>query len=133
MSRDDAAVSRQDAAAPDATVGREDAAAPDAAAGPARIAELRTTIDALDQRIVGLLAERTRVVRELTVHKTDEPTVRSLDRVQQVLDRVRDLAIRDGMPPEVAVAAYRALIEELTRMQLRMLAERTAAAVPKGQ
>ncbi|GIJ79206.1 isochorismate pyruvate lyase [Micromonospora phaseoli] len=104
-----------------------------AAAGAARIAELRTTIDEIDQRIVGLLAERTRVVRELTVHKTDEPTVRSPDRVRQVLGRVHDLAVGHDMPPEVAVATYRALIDELTRMQLHMLADRSAAAAPKGQ
>ncbi|MFV2102984.1 chorismate mutase [Micromonospora sp. LOL_024] len=106
---------------------------PASADGPARIAELRTTIDDLDRRIVGLLAERTRVVRELTVHKTDEPTVRSPDRVRQVLGRVHDLAVGHDMPPEVAVAAYRALIDELTRMQLHMLADRGAAAGPQGQ
>ncbi|WP_433554075.1 chorismate mutase [Micromonospora zamorensis] len=99
-----------------------------AAGGPARIAELRGAIDGLDQRIIALLAERTRVVQELTAHKTDEATVRSPDRVRQVLDRVHDLASRHGMPPEVAVGTYRALIDELTRMQLDMLAARRAAA-----
>ncbi|SBT43359.1 chorismate mutase [Micromonospora auratinigra] len=104
-----------------------------ATAGPARIAELRATIDGLDQRIVALLAERTRVVRELTVHKSDEAAVRSPDRVRQVLDRVRGLADRHGMPPEVAVGTYRALIEELTRMQLDMLAARRAGTAPAGE
>ncbi|MEU7653472.1 chorismate mutase [Micromonospora taraxaci] len=99
-----------------------------AADGPARIAELRGVIDHLDQRIIALLAERTRVVQELTAHKTDEATVRSPDRVRQVLDRVSDLAVGNGMPPEVAVGTYRALIDELTRMQLDMLAARRAAA-----
>ncbi|MET7867245.1 chorismate mutase [Micromonospora taraxaci] len=99
-----------------------------AADGPTRIAELRGVIDHLDQRIIALLAERTRVVQELTAHKTDEATVRSPDRVRQVLDRVSDLAVGNGMPPEVAVGTYRALIEELTRMQLDMLAARRAAA-----
>ncbi|GAB4102721.1 hypothetical protein GCM10028790_17390 [Micromonospora taraxaci] len=99
-----------------------------AADGPTRIAELRGVIDHLDQRIIALLAERTRVVQELTAHKTDEATVRSPDRVRQVLDRVSDLAVGNGMPPEVAVGTYRALIDELTRMQLDMLAARRAAA-----
>ncbi|WP_435821799.1 chorismate mutase, partial [Micromonospora taraxaci] len=100
----------------------------DRADGPTRIAELRGVIDHLDQRIIALLAERTRVVQELTAHKTDEATVRSPDRVRQVLDRVSDLAVGNGMPPEVAVGTYRALIDELTRMQLDMLAARRAAA-----
>ncbi|TNH29677.1 chorismate mutase [Micromonospora orduensis] len=101
---------------------------PVSAAGPARIGELRAAIDGLDERIIALLAERTRVVRELTAYKTDEATVRSPDRVRQVLDRVSGLAERNGMPPEVAVGTYRALIDELTRMQLDMLAARRAAA-----
>ncbi|WP_238424221.1 chorismate mutase, partial [Micromonospora parastrephiae] len=84
--------------------------------------------DGLDERIIALLAERTRVVQELSAHKTDEATVRSPDRVRQVLDRVHDLADRHGMPPAVAVGTYRALIDELTRMQLDMLAARRAAA-----
>ncbi|WP_435207647.1 chorismate mutase [Micromonospora sp. bgisy143] len=96
--------------------------------GPARIAELRVAIDGLDRQIIALLAERTRVVRELTVHKTDEATVRSPERVRQVLDRIHGLAVGQGMPPEVAVGTYRALIEELTLMQLDMLAARRAAA-----
>ncbi|MFG1653014.1 chorismate mutase [Micromonospora sp. NPDC049275] len=95
--------------------------------GPARIAELRVAIDALDKRIVALLAERTRVVQELTAHKTDEATVRSPERARQVLGRVHDLASRQGIPPEVAVGTYRALIDELTRMQLDMLRARRAA------
>ncbi|WFE98806.1 chorismate mutase [Micromonospora sp. WMMD964] len=99
-----------------------------AADGPGRIAELRGVIDHLDQRIIALLAERTRVVQELTAYKTDEATVRSPDRVRQVLDRVSDLAVGNGMPPQVAVGTYRALIDELTRMQLDMLAARRAAA-----
>lgn len=98
----------------------------DAATDTARIGELRGRIDGLDQRIVELLAERTRVVRELTGHKTDEAAIRSPDRVRQVLDRVHDLAERHGMPPAVAVATYRALIEELTRMQLDMMDARRA-------
>ncbi|MEU7793193.1 chorismate mutase [Micromonospora tulbaghiae] len=95
--------------------------------GAARITELRAAVDRLDQRIVELLAVRTRVVRELTAHKSDEAAVRSPDRVRQVLDRVAELAGRHGMPPEVAVATYRTLIEELTRMQMDMLADRRVA------
>ncbi|MFI7274348.1 chorismate mutase [Streptomyces sp. NPDC049879] len=93
-----------------------------------RVAELRVTIDALDRRIVALLAERTAVVRELTEHKRDERTVRSPGRVEQVVARVRALAEEHGMPPGIAEAAYRALIAELTAMQMERLHERRAAA-----
>ena len=94
----------------------------------ARIADQRLLIDDLDRRIVALLAERTRVVRILTENKRDEAAVRSPDRVAAVVARVRALAEEHGMPPGIAEATYRTLIEELTQMQLVRLAERRAGA-----
>ncbi|KJY38174.1 MULTISPECIES: chorismate mutase [unclassified Streptomyces] len=93
-----------------------------------RIEELRLSVDALDRRIVALLAERTAVVRELTGFKRDEETVRSPGRVEQVVAKVRGLADEHGMPPGIAEATYRTLIDELTRMQMVLLDERRAAA-----
>lgn len=94
----------------------------------ARIADQRLLIDDLDRRIIALLAERTRVVRVLTENKRDEAAVRSPDRVAAVVARVRALAEEHGMPPGIAEATYRTLIEELTQMQLVRLAERRAGA-----
>ncbi|MFF2192382.1 chorismate mutase [Streptomyces sp. NPDC058157] len=96
--------------------------------GAERIEELRGSIDGLDRQILTLLAERTRVVRELTEYKRDEETVRSPGRVEQVIVKVRGLADELGMPPGIAEATYRTLIGELTEMQLQRLAERRAAA-----
>ncbi len=93
-----------------------------------RIGELRLAVDALDRQIIALLAERTAVVRELTVFKRDEETVRSPGRVEQVVAKVRGLAADHGMPPGIAEATYRTLITELTGMQMDLLAERRAAA-----
>ncbi|MEU2896899.1 chorismate mutase [Streptomyces sp. NPDC006967] len=94
------------------------------------IEELRLSIDALDRRIVALLAERTDVVRELTGFKHDEQAVRSPRRVEQVITKVRALADAHGMPPAIAEAVYRTLVEELTALQLGMLDERRAAPSP---
>ncbi|WP_406091376.1 chorismate mutase [Kitasatospora purpeofusca] len=101
---------------------------PSAPAIDPRIDELRVSVDALDRRIVALLAERTAVVRELTGFKRDEETVRSPGRVEQVVAKVRGLADEHGMPPGIAEATYRTLIDELTRMQMELLDERRAAA-----
>ncbi|MFJ4092254.1 chorismate mutase [Kitasatospora sp. NPDC089913] len=97
-----------------------------------RIDELRLSVDALDRRIVALLAERTAVVRELTGFKRDEETVRSPGRVEQVVAKVRGLADEHGMPPGIAEATYRTLIDELTRMQMVLLEERRAASAAAG-
>ncbi|MER5970729.1 chorismate mutase [Streptomyces sp. NPDC002055] len=96
--------------------------------GPERIEELRGSIDGLDRQILALLAERTRVVMELTEYKRDEETVRSPGRVEQVIAKVRALADESGMPPDIAEATYRTLISELTALQMKRLAERRAAA-----
>ncbi|GAA4112432.1 chorismate mutase [Streptomyces hundungensis] len=97
-------------------------------AGAQRIDELRLSVDALDRQIVGLLAQRTLVVRELTAFKTDEETVRSPGRVAQVIEKVRSLAVEEGMPPGIAESVYRTLITELTDLQMKLLAERRASA-----
>ncbi|MEU6053755.1 chorismate mutase [Streptomyces xanthochromogenes] len=99
-----------------------------AVAGAERIDELRLSVDALDRQIVALLAQRTAVVRELTAFKKDEETVRSPGRVAQVIEKVRGLAVEEGMPPGIAESVYRTLITELTDLQMELLAERRAAA-----
>lgn len=96
--------------------------------GPERIDELRVSIDALDRQIIALLAQRTSVVRELTEFKNDEETVRSPGRVAQVIEKVRRLAVEEGMPPGIAESVYRTLITELTDLQMELLAERRATA-----
>jgi isochorismate pyruvate lyase len=95
------------------------------------LAPFRAEIDALDREIVALLARRTRVVRELGRLKRDEQTVRSPDRVRQVLERVRALAEAQGMPGQIAVRTYEALIAALTDLQLEELEARRAPGEPK--
>ncbi|MFT2016131.1 chorismate mutase [Streptomyces sp. 796.1] len=97
--------------------------------GMERIEALRGSIDGLDRQIIELLAQRTAIVMELTEHKRDEATVRSPGRVEQVIDKVRRIATEHGMPPGVAEGTYRALIHELTELQLVRLAERKAAGL----
>lgn len=84
----------------------------------------RQDIDRIDQQIVKLIAERTQIVKKIMVLKTDEESVRSCDRVQQVLDKVARLAEDNGLEPEIAVPTYRTLIQVLTDMQLEYLHQR---------
>lgn len=87
----------------------------------------RNEIDCLDSQIIALIAERTQVVKKIMVLKTDEESVRSCDRVQQVLDKVARLAEENGLEPEIAVPTYRTLIQVLTEMQLEYLQRRQQA------
>ncbi|OAB35882.1 hypothetical protein PMSD_12860 [Paenibacillus macquariensis subsp. defensor] len=81
----------------------------------------REEIDRIDRKIVALLAERTQVVKNIMVLKTNEDSVRSIDRVQQVLDKVAKLAEENGLEPQIAVSTYETLITVLTDMQLEYL------------
>ncbi|WP_025690613.1 chorismate mutase [Paenibacillus zanthoxyli] len=79
----------------------------------------RNEIDRIDREIIALISARTRVVKKLMVLKTDEESIRSCDRVQQVLDKVSKLAEENGLEPEIAVPTYQTLIKVLTDMQLK--------------
>ena len=76
----------------------------------ATLAEVRENIDALDRKIVALLAERGRYVKDAARFKRDAFQVSAPQRQQEVIDKVRALAEEAGAYPEVVEAAYRALI-----------------------
>ncbi|MFI6447524.1 chorismate mutase [Kitasatospora sp. NPDC050543] len=88
-----------------------------------RVGELRVRIDALDEQIVRLLAERYEIVREVARFKPDAAAVRAPDRVGEVIGRVRAQAERHGLPPALAERCYRLLIEEFTALELARQAE----------
>ncbi|MDP9895660.1 isochorismate pyruvate lyase [Variovorax boronicumulans] len=74
------------------------------------LAEVRENIDRLDRQIVALLAERGRYVKDAARFKRDAFQVSAPQRQQEVIDKVRALAEKEGAYPEVVEAAYRALI-----------------------
>ena len=76
----------------------------------ANLAEVRENIDRLDRQIVALLAERGRYVKDAARFKRDAFQVSAPQRQQEVLDKVKALAEKEGAYPEVVEAAYRALI-----------------------
>ena len=73
--------------------------------------EVRAAIDAIDRRLVALIAERLHYIDEAARIKADRETVRDDARVADVLAKVRAEAQRLGCDPEVVVGAYKALVE----------------------
>lgn len=82
------------------------------------IDEVRNQIDALDARIVELIAERQQWVLAAGSLKKDEQAVRAPDRVEQVILKVRGLAEQSGASPEVVEHAYRAMIAAFIEFEL---------------
>lgn len=76
----------------------------------ANLAEVRENIDRLDGQIVALLAERGRYVKDAARFKRDAFQVSAPQRQQEVIDKVKALAEKEGAYPEVVEAAYRAII-----------------------
>lgn len=87
----------------------------------AALEELRTDIDSIDRDVVSLLSRRADVVARVVELKRDEEAVRSVDRVEQVITRVRGHAESSGIDPDIVEATYRALIGALTEFQLQRL------------
>lgn len=82
------------------------------------ITEVRAQIDDLDRRIVDLIAERQRWVVRAGSLKSDESAVRAPARVEQVIEKVRELARTANASPDVVEGAYRALIAGFIDLEL---------------
>ena len=74
------------------------------------LADVRRHIDALDLRIVALMAERSGYVAQAARIKQDASQVHDQARIDFIVDRVQAMAKEQGAPEAVIAAAYRAMI-----------------------
>jgi isochorismate pyruvate lyase len=73
--------------------------------------EVRAGVDALDQALVILLAERQRYMDAAARIKTDRAAVRDQDRIEAVIGKVRAAARDAGLSDSIAEPVWRILIE----------------------
>ena len=74
------------------------------------MADVRRNIDALDDRIVALVAERSAYVAQAARIKQSAGDIVDPVRIEFIIDRVRAQARAAGAPEAVLEAAYRAMI-----------------------
>jgi len=74
------------------------------------MADVRRNIDALDERIVPLIAERSAYVAQAARIKQDAGQIFDRARIEFIIDRVRTQARKAGAPEAIVEAAYRAMI-----------------------
>ena len=79
--------------------------------------EVRVNIDRIDREIVRLMGERGRFVKEAARFKSSMADVEAPARVQIVIEKVRSLAIAHALSPDVAEAAYRAMISAFIKVE----------------
>jgi len=92
--------------------------------------EVRTHIDALDERITALLVERTGYMTQAARIKQDAKQVRDQERIEFIAARVRRMAAEQGGQPDVLEAAYRALMEASIAFEHREFARLREGAAP---
>ena len=73
--------------------------------------DVRRNIDALDQRIVALMAERSGYVAQAARIKQDANLVHDQARIDFIVARVSAMAAEQGAPAVVIEAAFRAMID----------------------
>lgn len=86
---------------------------------------IRSEIDAIDRQMIALLAGRQGWVEAAGRAKSGQATdaVRAAGRVEQVIEKVRDLASQGGLSPDVAERTYRAMIAAFIDHELVIHAE----------
>jgi isochorismate pyruvate lyase len=90
------------------------------------LGEVRANIDRIDRQIVALIGERGGYVREAARFKANPAAVEDKARVEQIIARLRALAVDDKAPPDVVESTYRALIAAYTDEERKVSAENGA-------
>jgi isochorismate pyruvate lyase len=98
--------------------------APGAAGGTccATLGEVRTNIDRIDRAMVALIAERWTFVHEAGRFKANPQAVDDPKRVEQIIEKLRAIAVEDHVSPAVVEATYRTLIAAFTEEERRAVA-----------
>src|ERR1700749_1054054 len=82
------------------------------------MAELRVAIDALDQKLVQMLARRQAYIERAAILKQERGTVRDQARVDAVVAKVLIQARAAGLSTNIAEPVWRTLIEQSIRHEL---------------
>tara|TARA_R110002072_G_scaffold36301_6_gene107048 strand:- start:4537 stop:4848 length:312 start_codon:yes stop_codon:yes gene_type:complete len=82
------------------------------------IEEVRVNIDAIDHKIVDLIAERGGFVIQAARFKKTTDDVKAPQRVEQVIAKVRALALETGANLDVTEAVYRSMIAAFISAEL---------------
>jgi isochorismate pyruvate lyase len=96
------------------------------------MAEVRQHIDALDERITALVAERSDYMTQAARIKQRADQIVDLERVEYIVARVKAQAQALGAPPEILEATYRAMIDASIVYEQRTF-EKIHAAKTQGE
>lgn len=81
--------------------------------------QVREQIDHLDQQLIDLIATRQFYVDQAVRFKRTTEDAQSPERVQQVIDKVRQKAFEVGTDPDLVETIYRAMIQHFIQRELK--------------
>src|SRR6188768_708857 len=85
---------------------------------PVSLIALRAEIDAIDDQLIDLLAQRQRLVERAAAFKRDADEVRGEDRRRRLMERLRQRATDAGLEPQVVDAVWTAMIDVFVGLEL---------------
>lgn len=80
--------------------------------------EVRDEIDILDDKIVELIAQRSRLIREVAKFKNSIDEVKAEDRIEFILQKVRHTAITAGISPNLISELFTIMINEMVETEI---------------
>ncbi len=80
--------------------------------------ELRSEIDKIDDQIVELIGERNELIKQASKFKKSVDEIKSDERMDTVMDRVRHKAVTMGMSPNMMAEIYKIMIDEMVETEI---------------
>lgn len=80
--------------------------------------EVRENIDRIDREIVKLIAERSTYVVQAANFKKNSDEVKAPQRVEKVINKVRNLACENNVNPDIVEKIYREMINCFINFEL---------------
>lgn len=74
------------------------------------IEEVRENINKIDREIVELISQRSRYVEQAAKFKKTAQDVKAPLRVEEIITKVRDLAVENHLEPDIIEKIYRTMI-----------------------
>ena len=80
--------------------------------------EVRDEIDLVDAQLVELISQRSHYIRQAAAFKNSVDEVKAEDRIEDIMQRVRHLAIEKGINPNMLSELFKIMINEMVETEI---------------
>lgn len=80
--------------------------------------EVRAEIDIVDEGLVNLIAKRSHLLRQVATFKNSIDEVKAEDRIEFILHRVRQLAIKHEISPNLVSELFEFMIDRMSEIEI---------------